>query len=177
MNLRVECNQARLCDDTHGASLLRRQIFVSLLPRLHPEPEEFRPPTPPTRQRQRHGSDSQGELRSALFFASCQDALSSGHGPHGCGACSAMASPKKKQKKAGHVINSRPYSWPFDRDLRPENTVSARDFLSAPRRSLTDRSGRASGVPRDRHADRLLRQGRLRGPDGLRPLPHACPDR
>ena len=44
-----------------------------------------------------------------------------------------MASPKKKQKKAGHVINSRPYSWPFDRDLRPENTVSARDFLSAPR--------------------------------------------
>ena len=26
-----------------------------------------------------------------------------------------MASPKKKQKKAGHVINSRPYSWPFFR--------------------------------------------------------------
>ena len=90
-----------LCDDTHGASLLRRQIFVSLLPRLHPEPEEFRPPTPPTRQRRRHGSDAQGELRSALFFASCQDALSSGTVRMGVVRAVRWPRPRRSRRRRG----------------------------------------------------------------------------
>ena len=35
----------------------------------------------------------------------------------------AAESPSKRQKQEGRVIDSRPYKWPFDRDLRPENTV------------------------------------------------------
>ena len=37
----------------------------------------------------------------------------------------ASESPSKRQKQEGRVIDSRPYTWPFDRDLRPENTVCA----------------------------------------------------
>ena len=36
----------------------------------------------------------------------------------------AEESASKRQKGEGRVVDSRPYSWPYDRDLRPENTVS-----------------------------------------------------